>query len=87
MIPRVVEAEYVQGYTIRLQFADGSTGNVDLGEELHGEVFEPLEDLMLFKRYQIHPEFQTLCWPNGANFAPEFLYAKVTVPTQAADFH
>ena len=81
MIPRVVEAEYVQGYTIRLQFADGSAGDVDLRQELRGEIFEPLEDLKLFRQFQVHPEFQTLCWPNGADFAPEFLYEKVTVAT------
>jgi hypothetical protein len=53
---------------------------VDLGEELHGEVFEPLKDPALFRRFTVHPEFHTLCWPNGADIAPEFLYEKVQVP-------
>jgi len=79
MIPRVEEAHYVEGFTIHVRFSDGTEGDVDLGEELHGEVFEPLKDPALFRRFTVHPEFHTLCWPNGADLAPEFLYEKVQV--------
>ena len=80
MIPRVVEAQYVQGFTIHLRFSDGAEGDVDLSQELHGEVFEPLKDPAIFKAFTIHPDFLTLYWPNGADLAPEFLYEKVQVP-------
>lgn len=80
MIPRVAEAHYVKDFTIRLRFADGTEGVVDLAEELYGEVFEPLRDPTLFRQFIVHPEFHTLCWPNGADLAPEFLYEKVQVP-------
>ena len=80
MIPRVVEASYVEGYRIHIRFSDGIEGDVDLVQELYGEIFEPLKDVAVFKEFQIHPEFRTLCWPNGADFAPEFLYEKVRVP-------
>lgn len=42
-------------------------------------VFEPLKSVEEFKQFQIHPEFHTLVWPNGADFAPEFLYREVRV--------
>jgi len=29
--------------------------------------------------FQIHPEFHTLTWANGADFAPEFLHDNVRV--------
>ncbi len=53
---------------------------MDLSQELHGEVFEPLKALEILKGFTIHPEFHTLCWPNGADLAPEFLYEKVKIP-------
>jgi hypothetical protein len=75
----VVEAKYVAGFTVWLRFRDGTHGEVDLGSELVGPVFEPLKSVEEFKRFQIHPEFHTLVWPNGADFAPEFLYREVRV--------
>jgi len=83
MIPRVVAARYVRDYIVYLQFQDGTEGLVDLGAELYGEIFEPLKDHALFQQFYIHPEFQTLCWPNGADIAPEFLYDHVQIPAQA----
>ena len=80
MIPKVEKAEYVGEYTVYLRFADGAEGDVDLAEELYGELFEPLKDLAIFRQFAVHPEFRTLCWPNGADFAPEFLYEKVQLP-------
>ncbi len=79
MIPKVIEAKYVQGFVIRIRFSDGIEGDVDLGEELQGEVFESLNDLNHFKQFCVHPELHTIIWPNGADFAPEFLYAKIQV--------
>ena len=75
----VLEAEYVSGYVIRLKFRDGTVGEIDLGPELTGPVFEPLHNLELFRQFRIHPEFHTLVWPNDADFAPEFLHENVRV--------
>lgn len=80
MIPRLVDAYYVRDYTIHLRFADGVEGDVDLRDELYGEVFEPLKDSAVFRQFTVHPEFHTLAWPNGADLAPEFLYDKVRLP-------
>lgn len=77
MIPKIIQAEYIGGYVINLRFSDGIIGHVDLEDELYGEIFEPLKNISYFKRFSIHPEFHTLCWPNGADFAPEFLYEQV----------
>lgn len=80
MIPRVEEARYVRDFTIHVRFLDGIEGDVDLRGELHGQMFEPLKDPALFRQFSVHPEFRTLCWPNGADIAPEFLYEKVRIP-------
>jgi len=76
----VAQAQYVRDFIIHLRFTDGTEGDVDLHDELYGEVFEPLKDLAMFRRFSVHPEFGTLTWPNGADLAPEFLYDKVRLP-------
>lgn len=70
---RVISAEYLEEYKIKLQFNDGVIGIVDLKEELYGQVFEPLKDLSFFKSFKL--DTWTLCWSNGADFSPEFLYS------------
>ena len=80
MIPKIVNAEYAHDYVIHLCFADGTQGDVDLDHELYGEMFEPLKDIETFKQFTVHPEFHTLCWPNGADIAPEYLYEKTKIP-------
>ena len=79
MIPRVIGAEHVHDFVIHFRFADGIEGDVDLEQELDGEVFRPLRDPDYFRRFRVHPELHTLVWPNEADFAPEFLYEKTKV--------
>jgi len=77
----IVEARYVGGFVIWLRFRDGTSGEIDLDRELYGPVFEPLRDPAVFSQFEIHKEFRTLVWPNGADFAPEFLHDHVRVTT------
>ena len=79
MIPRITEARYVSGRTIWLRFNDGAEGEVDLSAEIHGEIFEPLRDMEYFRKFEVSRELGTVVWPNGADFAPEFLRASVKV--------
>ena len=75
----VVEARYVRDYVLWLKFRDGTSGEIDLERELWGEVFEPLKDLEYFRSFRLEPELGTVSWPNGADFAPEFLHDNVRV--------
>lgn len=79
MLPRITDARYVTSHIIRLRFNDGTEGEVDLFDELYGEVFEPLKKVGYFRKFQVHPELRTIVWPNGADFAPEFLLSLVKV--------
>lgn len=85
MIPRLSEAKYVTGYKIALAFEDGLQGIIDLEGELWGEVFEPLNDRELFKQVRLNRELNTICWENGADFAPEFLYQSLSVAPATTD--
>lgn len=77
MLPQLREAKYRHDYRVWLKFADGVEGEVDLESELWGEVFEPLKDKIRFAEFSVDKELQTIVWPNGADFAPEFLYQKL----------
>jgi len=76
---KITDAKYVRDYIVWLKFSDGVEGEVDLKDELFGEVFEPLKNKEFFKRFVLHPEWLTIAWPNGADFAPEFLYSAIQV--------
>lgn len=73
MFLHVVSVEHLEDYRLRLEFDNGVKKDVDLEDELHGQVFEPLRDLDYFERAAVNPETGTVEWPNGADFAPEFL--------------
>lgn len=74
MFLHVVSACYVDRYRIKIQFNDRRTGIVDLADSLKGKVFRPLQDLDLFQQFEVDAEVGTICWYNGADFAPEYLY-------------
>ena len=74
---RVKRVEALPGYRLRVEFADGVHGEIELAERLFGPVFEPLKDEELFDRVTID-EFGAICWPNGADLAPDALYERLT---------
>lgn len=83
---RIVEARHVEGYTIYLRYENGTEGTVDFSNHQRTGLFAPWKDEMYFRSFSIPPETPvTLQWPNEADIAPEYLYAKVTgVPQQTA---
>ncbi|MDX1561489.1 MAG: DUF2442 domain-containing protein [Gammaproteobacteria bacterium] len=79
MITHINKAKYLRDFRVWLEFDDGVSGEVDLSAEFKGPVFEPLRRVEYFRRFLLHPELKTLVWPNGADFAPEFLRSKLTM--------
>jgi len=69
---------------LELVFSDGLRKRVNLRSELNGAVFEPLRDPTYFARVSVDPDSCTVAWPNGADFAPDFLY-HYEAETLAAD--
>lgn len=63
----------MRDYTISVTFGDGFVREVDLADELSGEVFEPLRDKAFFKKVRFDSDARTASWPNGVDLAPEFL--------------
>ena len=74
MLVHVIEAKHRGGHRVWIRFNDGLEGDIDLSDALRGPVFQPLEDPEYFARFILD---DTLTWPNGADFAPEFLHDRV----------
>jgi hypothetical protein len=72
-LPSVVEAEHRGDFRLRVVFNDGSENTIDFSQWFDGPMFEPLRTQTFFTRYFI--DGGTVTWPNGADIAPETLYA------------
>jgi hypothetical protein len=60
-------------WLLEVVFADGTRCTVPMKERLFGPVFEPLRDPNLFSQATVD-EFGAICWPNGADLAPDAIY-------------
>ncbi len=73
MILHTTEVVPLDGYRLFVRFNNGEAGEVDLSDELYGEVFESLRAPTLFATAFQHPVMRTVAWANGADIAPEYL--------------
>ena len=74
----VVKAELLDNYRIFVEFNDGLNGIIDFKEDLtndHRQIINELLDLNIFRTVKV--DMDTLCWDNGVDFAPEYLYERV----------
>jgi hypothetical protein len=71
-------------FRLFVRFNNGVSGEIDLTEELWGEMFEPLKDPSLFATAHQDSIMGTVVWANGADFAPEFLLALLNKQSQQA---
>jgi Protein of unknown function (DUF2442) len=85
MILRIRKAEVCGPYSLSLTFSNGTQRRVNMLPLLDGPVFEPLRSPEYFSRMALDPVCGTVCWPNGADFAPEALLGlEVEEVTRAA---
>ncbi len=68
----VTDFKVIGPHSLELTFNDGTCKRVNLRRMLWGEMFELLRDPEFFAQAQL--DEWTVSWPNGADFAPEFLY-------------
>ena len=72
----LLDATPLEGYTVRVRFEDGTVADVDLAYLVdYGGVFEPLRDGDYFRKLRADRDGGTIVWPDGADIAPETLYA------------
>ena len=77
-IVHVTDVQCLGGHRLRLDFDDGSSGEVDFSHEEWTGVFTPIADARYFAKVQLDQELGTIVWPNGADIAPETLHRLAT---------
>lgn len=74
IILKIVKAEYVKDYVLRLTFNNTEVRLMDFEPLMDKGVCKKLRDMDYFKSYTLDPF--TVDWNNEIGFAPEFLYER-----------
>jgi len=81
-----VTSVVVEGdYTVYVEFNNGQGGVINFKDELekdHREIIRELLDLEKFNTVKLG--YHTLCWDNGVDFAPEYLYEQTKLQQKVA---
>jgi hypothetical protein len=75
---RVTEVEALPGFRLRVAFADGLTGTVDMSRMVHSPkagVFAVLADPSLFA--QVKLDYGAVAWPGELDLAPDAMHAEI----------
>ena len=73
---RVTAVRALPTYRLEIEFSDGVRGILDYEDRLFGPMMEPLRDPDRFAEVGID-EFGVICWPNGADLAPDAIYDRL----------
>jgi hypothetical protein len=75
---RVTKVEALPSFRLRVAFADGLTGMVDLSRLVHSPqagVFAALADPSMFA--QVRLDYGAVAWPGELDLAPDAMYAAI----------
>ena len=77
LTPDITAVSVVRHGVLRLTFADGLTGEVDVLDRMSGPVFEQAVTPAGFAAVTADSESGTIVWPGGADLAPDTLYERI----------
>lgn len=83
MMWRVVKVRALPDHHLEIEFEDGLAGVLDYSHVIWGPVFEPLRDPARWAEATID-EFGVVCWPDGADLAPDTMYERLKAQSTAA---
>jgi hypothetical protein len=84
----VVDVKPLDGFKVRVTFRDNTLREINLEPFLRGPIFEPIrQDVDMFRRVMVDPEWECLVWPNGADIDSDSLYYGGPPPWAEADVH
>jgi hypothetical protein len=85
MLAYVIKAELREDYKIYIEFNEGLSGIIDFKDKIttdNREIIRELVDKSEFNKIKV--ERHTLCWENGVDFAPEYLYDQIKIRQKIA---
>lgn len=77
LTPDMTEVAPVSHGVLRIAFADGLNGEVDVLARMHGPVFANARTEAGFSAAHLDVESGTVAWPGGADLAPDVLYERL----------
>ncbi len=77
LTPDITDVAVVRHGVLRLTFADGLVGEVDVLARMTGPVFAQATSPEGFAQVHVDAESGTVVWPGGADLAPDTLYERV----------
>lgn len=77
LTPDITAVSVVRHGVLKLTFASGLTGDVDVLGRMQGPIFEHARTPAGFVAVTVDAETGTIVWPGGADLAPDTLYERV----------
>ena len=77
MLDTATKLEIRPELNLWVEFSDGVSGIVDLSKRAKRGIFAPLADPSFFAQARID-EFCVVCWPNGADIAPDAVHDELS---------
>lgn len=81
---RVVDVSAIGRYKIKIEFEDGTRGEVDLGDLAGSGVFKSWDEPGAFEKVFVDPVTHTVAWPGGIDLCPDSLYEELVEQQKAA---
>ena len=81
LTPDITRVDVLRHGVLRVTFADGTRGDVEVLERMRGPVFDEARTPEGFARASVDGETGTVVWPGGADLAPDTLYERVRTGT------
>lgn len=77
LTPDITDVSVIGHGRLRLSFADGREGDVEVLDRMRGPVFKTARTEEGFAKVTVDAESGTVVWPGGADLAPDTLYERV----------
>ena len=80
---RIIEAQPLEGYRLKVRFNDGLEGVYSVDPEHRGGVFLNLRDPGVFNAVRVNPDFGCVEWP-GVDLCPTSMHEEMLAPAGTA---